>query len=160
MNPRRITPACMAIFSAAAVAAAEPALAARPGSKTGYNVFHCETQTLALGENHSLTTIRARGLVVTTPASADHMADIDCMGTIESMPGNAFKASGYCVLTDRDGDKWLDRWWTDSTMPKGRWEDVGLTGKWRGTRATGQYVYTDRSGGSQCKGISAWEEDR
>jgi hypothetical protein len=61
---------------------------------------------------------------------------------------------------DRDGDKWLDRWWADSTMPKGRWEDTGISGKWKNLKRTGTYVYTDRSTESNCRGISAWEADR
>ena len=45
-------------------------------------------------------------------------------------------------------------------MPKGRWEDTGISGKWKGLRRTGSYVYTDRSSDTVCKGMSAWEADR
>jgi hypothetical protein len=79
---------------------------------------------------------------------------------VEGLPDKTFKASGYCVLTDPDGDKWLDRWWADSSMPKGRWEDSGISGKWKGLRRAGSYVYTDRSTDSACKGMSARDADR
>lgn len=149
--------ACLLGICMVAVLALEIAQSAPMAARTGYNILTCDAQVLELGENHSLVAFRGRGLVVTAPDSADHMAEVDCLGTIENMPDKTFKASGYCVLTDRDGDKWLDRWWADSTMPKGRWEDTGISGKWKGVRRAGQYVYTDRSSGSACRGISTWE---
>jgi len=142
------------------VSAFDRAHAAWGGAASGYNSMTCETSVLALDDNHSLMTIRGKGLVVTTPSSPDHMSHIECLGTVEAMPDKAFKASGYCVVTDREGDKWVDRWWADSTMPKGRWEDTGISGKYKNLHRTGTYVYTDRSTPSACEGMSAWEVDR
>jgi hypothetical protein len=133
---------------------------AAQGAPSGQNVLTCEVKTMTLDEGHSFTIGNWKGLVVTVPDSPDHMAHIDCLGTFESMADKSFKASGYCVITDRDGDKMLDRWWADSTMPKGRWEDTGISGKWKGFRQTGSYVYTDRSTPSECRGFSNWEADR
>src|SRR5688572_28928209 len=96
----------------------------------GQNYTVCEASTLALEEGHSLTLFKAKGLsTVMNPPT-----HIDCYGTFESLPDKSFKASGYCVHTDRDGDKIADRWWADSSMPKGKWEDVGISGKWKGVR--------------------------
>ena len=67
----------------------------------GQNYIVCEASTLVLEEGHSLTLIKARGFgTVTNPPS-----HVECYGTVESMPDKSFKASGYCVHTDRDGDK-------------------------------------------------------
>jgi hypothetical protein len=145
---------------ALATSTLDHAHAAWGGATSGHNSLTCQTSVLGLDENHSLMTVRAKGLVVTTPNSPDHMAHVECLGTVESMADKSFKASGYCVLTDRDGDKWLDRWWADSTMPKGRWEDSGISGKYLNLRRSGTYVYTDRSIGSACEGMSSWEVDR
>jgi hypothetical protein len=152
MNRIIFLPAMLWVISTNLVGAAN--------APSGYNVFACEVKTIALDEGHSLSTFSGKGVLVSTPGSPDHMASIECLGTIESMPDKSFKASGYCVVTDRDGDKLLDRWWADSTMPKGRWEDTGISGKWKGFRRTGSYVYTDRSTQTECRGVSNWEADR
>jgi hypothetical protein len=133
---------------------------AAQASPSGYNVFTCENKSVSLDEGHALMTTHAKGTVLTMPNSIDHMAQIECLGTVESLADKTFKASGYCVITDRDGDKFLDRWWADSSMPKGRWEDSGISGKWKGLHRTGSYTYTDRSTQSECKGVSTWEADR
>ena len=130
------------------------------GAQSGYNIITCETTALPLDEGHSMMTFHGKGLVLTAPNSPDHMSQVECLGAIENMPDKSFKGNGYCLLTDRDGDKWLDRWWFDSTTPKGRWEDTGISGKWKNLKRTGTYVYTDRSTESSCRGISAWEADR
>ena len=135
------------------------AWAAQP-APSGQNVFSCETKSMTLDEGHSFTSGHWKGLVLTVPNSPDHMAEMDCLGTFESMPDKSFKTSGYCLETDRDGDKLLDRWWADSTMPKGRWENKGISGKWKGFQNTGSYVYTDRSTQAECRGVSTWESDR
>jgi len=116
----------------------------------------CEPSTLALEEGHSLTLVKSKGLStgMTPPGQ------VDCHGSVETMPDKSFKASGYCVHTDRDGDKIVDRWWADSSMPKGKWEDVGISGKWKGFHKTGTYVYTDLSTSTECRGVSNWEVDK
>jgi hypothetical protein len=122
----------------------------------GQNYLVCEASTLALEEGHALTLFKAKGFgTITNPPT-----QVDCYGSIESMPDKTFKASGYCVHTDRDGDKVADRWWADSSMPKGKWEDVGISGKWKGFRRSGNYVYTDLSTPTECRGVSNWEADK
>jgi hypothetical protein len=88
------------------------------------------------------------------------MSHLDCLITTEITPDKSFKSSGYCSHTDRDGDKWIDRSWNDSTMKKGRYEVKGVSGKYKGARETGSFVYTDLSTESACVGISSWEADR
>jgi hypothetical protein len=88
------------------------------------------------------------------------MSHLDCLITTEIMPDKSFKSSGYCSHTDRDGDKWIDRHWNDSTMQKGRYEIKGVSGKYIEARETGSYIYTDLSTESACIGVSSWEADR
>jgi len=127
---------------------------------SGQNIVTCEVTALPLDEGHSLTLWKGKGVTLTVANSPDHMSHIDCVGTIENMADKSFKASGYCLHADRDGDKWIDRWWNDSTMKKGRWEVTGVSGKWKEVRATGSFVYTDLLSGSTCEGVSSWEVDR
>jgi hypothetical protein len=147
-----VLPAVLLVISTSAVGA--------PNAASGYNVFNCDVKTINLEEGHSLTTFSGKGVQMSIPNSPDHMSSIECLGTIESMPDKSFKASGYCLHVDRDGDKWIDRWWNDSTMKKGRWEQTGVSGKYKGPRPTGTFVYTDLSSESACKGVSNWEVDR
>ena len=122
----------------------------------GQSYLVCEGSTLALEEDHSLTLIKAKGFsTLMNPPT-----HVDCYGTSESMPDKSWKASGYCVHTDHDGDKVLDRWWADSTMPKGKWEDTGISGKFQGVRKSGNYVYTDLSTPTECRGVSNWEVEK
>src|SRR3954453_9630528 len=88
----------------------------------GQNYFTCENSTLDLGEGHSYTLLKSKGLQ--TSGDPAHPNNIECYGTFEAMPDKSFKASGYCMITDVDGDKWLDRWWADSSTEKGHWEDT------------------------------------
>jgi len=122
----------------------------------GQNYLVCEVSTLTLEDGHSLTLIKSKGFgTVMNPPT-----QVDCYGTFESMPDKTFKASGYCVHTDRDGDKIADRWWADSSMPKGKWEDVGISGKFKGIHKGGNYVYTDLSTPTECRGVSNWEVEK
>ena len=127
----------------------------------GQNVFTCELKSINLEEGHSLMIGNWKGLQVTNANSPDNNSTIDCVGIFEGMPGKSFKVSGYCLHVDRDGDKWIDRWWNDSTMKKGRWEGTGISGKWKEVRGVmGNFVYTDLSSDTGCKGISNWEVAR
>jgi hypothetical protein len=45
-------------------------------------------------------------------------------------------------------------------MQKGRYETMGVSGKYKGGRDTGSFVYTDLSSQSGCSGVGSWEADR
>jgi hypothetical protein len=109
----------LAFCSAALAAFSTNALSAQP-SPAGQNIFTCDVTVLPLDEGHSLVMWKGKGVQVTMANSPDHMSRIDCAGTVENMADKSFKAAGYCLHTDRDGDKWIDRWWNDSSMKKGR----------------------------------------
>ena len=101
---------------------------------------------------------KGKGITVAAANKPDHMSTIECAGTIENMADKSFKAAGYCLHMDHDGDKWIDRWWNDSSMKKGRWEATGLSGKWKDVSSNqkGEFVFTDLSTTSECKGVSTW----
>jgi hypothetical protein len=130
-------------------------------AQSGQNIFTCEVSVLPLDEGHSLILWKGKGVQVTAVNSPDHMSYIDCAGTVESMTDKSFKASGYCLHTDREGDKWTDRWWNDSTMKTGRFEYIGVSGKWKDMRGVkGNFVFTDLSTQTECRGVSNWEVTR
>jgi hypothetical protein len=120
----------------------------------------CEVTVLPLDEGHSLVVSKEKGVTLAAPDKPWHMSQIDCLTTIEIMADKSFMSGGYCSHTDRDGDKWIDRHWQDSTMEKGRYETTGVSGKYKGSRETGSYVYTNLSTESACRGVSSWEADR
>lgn len=126
----------------------------------GYNVVTCEITVLPLDDGHSMVVSKQKGVMLAAPDKPWHMSQIDCLTTTEIMADKSFKSSGYCSHTDRDGDKWIDRHWQDSTMQKGRYEMKGVSGKYKGGSETGSFVYTDLSTESGCKGVSSWEADR
>src|SRR6185369_8512617 len=117
-------------------------------SPVGHNVFTCDLKSINLEEGHTLMIGNWKGLTITSnPGSPDNNTAIDCIGTFEGMPDKSFKVSGYCLHVDRDGDKWADRWWNDSTMKTGRFEYTGISGKWKDVKGVkGTFVYTDLSG--------------
>lgn len=128
---------------------------------SGQNVFSCEGAVLSLDEGHSLILWKGKGVQVTTLNSPDNMSNIECSGTIETMADKSFKSGGYCLHTDREGDKWIDRWWNDSTMKTGRFEYTGVSGKWQQMRGVkGNFVFTDLSSSTECKGVANWEVTR
>ena len=136
------------------------ALSVQP-AQSGQNVFTCEVTVLPLDEGHALIMWKGRGVQTTTANSPDNMSHIDCSGTIESMADKSFKSGGYCLHTDREGDKWIDRWWNDSTMKTGRFEYTGVSGKWKDMRGIkGNFVFTDLSTQTECRGVANWEVTR
>jgi len=135
-------------------------LSVQPG-QSGQNFFTCDVSVLTLDEGHSLIIWKGKGVQVTAANSPDHMSHIDCSGTIESMADKTFKSGGYCLHTDREGDKWIDRWWNDSSMKTGRFEYTGVSGKWKDMRGVkGNFTFTDLSTQTDCRGVASWEVTR
>jgi hypothetical protein len=148
-----------AILAAAGIFVICTSALAQEAVNSGYNVFTCEVSVLQLDEGHSLVFWKGKGVTVTDARSPVHMSHLECFSTTEIMSDKSFKSSGYCSHTDRDGDKWIDRNWNDSTMKKGRWEMTGVSGKYKGAHGTGSFVPTDLSSESACMGVSNWEAD-
>ena len=146
------------VLAGTVLCAVSPAVLGAHLAPIGQNVFTCELKSINLEEGHTLMVGNWKGTQVTNANSPDNNSSIECVGTFEGMPDKSFKVSGYCLHVDRDGDKWIDRWWNDSTMKKGGWEGTGISGKWKDLRGVkGNFVYTDLSTESGCKGVSNWE---
>jgi len=126
----------------------------------GYNVYACEVSVLQLDEGHLFIVWKGKGVQVSAPDKPWHMSHLECFSTTEIMADKSFKSSGYCTHADRDGDKWINRTWQDSTMQKGRFEATGISGKYKGGRDAGTFVFTDLSGPSGCSGVASWESNR
>jgi hypothetical protein len=68
-------------------------------------------------------------------------------------------AQGYDILTDKEGDKVIHRW-EGGPGKSGQWEGtvtfIGGTGKWRGIRGTGTWIWHDVTP-KQGYGDNVWE---
>lgn len=148
-----------ALFMSAILAISTLA-SAEDGKNHGYNVLTCEVSVLSLEEGHSLIVWKGKGVTLGDAHKPFHMSRLECITITDAMADKSFKSSGYCNHTDNDGDKWIDRSWQDSTMQKARYETTGVSGKYKGGREEGSFVYTDLSRGPDCLGVSTWEADR
>jgi hypothetical protein len=147
-------------LAATALCAVSTGISAAQLSASGQNVFTCDLKSVTLEEGHSMMVGNWKGIQVTHEGAPDNNSTIDCVGTFEGMPDKSFKIGGYCLHTDKDGDKWLDRWWNDSTMKVARWEGIGISGKWLELKKpTGSFMYADLSTEAGCKGVSSWKSD-
>ena len=147
------------ILAATGILLASAGAWAQVGTNSGYNVLTCEVSMLPLDEGHAIILWKGKGVTLSAPDKPWHMSHLECVTTTEIMADKSFKTNGYCSHTDRDGDKWIDRNWQDSTMQKARYETTGISGKYKGNRETGSFVYTDLSSQSACSGVSSWEAD-
>ena len=147
------------ILAATGILVASAGAWAQVGTNSGYNVLTCEVSVLPLDEGHAIILWKGKGVTLSAPDKPWHMSHLECVTTTEIMADKSFKTNGYCSHTDRDGDKWIDRNWQDSTMQKARYETTGISGKYKGNRETGSFVYTDLSSQSACSGVSSWEAD-
>ena len=103
---------------------------------------------------------KGRGIQISFPDKPWHMSQLECVSTTEIFPDKSFKSSGFCSHADRDGDKWINRTSQDSSMPKGRFQATGISGKYKGGHDAGTFVYTDLSSATGCRGVASWESDR
>ena len=86
-----------------------------------------------------------------------HMSMIDCMGMAEVWPNEAYKGNGYCTVTDREGDKLLQRWSVGSENTENLYENVGGTGKFEGAKGQGTTTQTEISQGPQGRHVVRWK---
>ena len=149
------------VVLAGTILAASGSASAQDAVNSGYNVLTCEVSILPLDAGHSIVIQKAKGVTLSAPDKPWHMSRLECVSTTEMMADASFKTTGYCSHTDRDGDRWMDRNWQDSSMPRGRYEVTGISGKYQGAHGSGSFVYTDLSSSpSDCIGVSSWQDDR
>lgn len=79
---------------------------------------------------------------------------LECAGVIDIRKEGTWKGEGYCDHIDRDGDIWVGHWWVDQSMPAGKFEVIGGTGKYLGATGGGTAKYTELKAGSNGAGIA------
>ena len=83
---------------------------------------------------------------------------VECPGVNDIVNGLSLANHGYCIVTDKDGDKAFQVWKGKDTSPNvggGDFQWTGGTGKYSGIKGNGTYRYT---GISNTPGYSVvWE---
>ena len=108
-----------------------------------------QIQTVPMEEGHSLILAKWEGIHASKdPASAVHLIRLECAGTIDAKRDGTFDANGYCMHTDREGDKWVGRWWNNNKMPVARFEVFHGSGKYAGATGGGTAKCTPLKAGT------------
>ena len=85
-------------------------------------------------------------------------SSVECPGVNDIVNGLSIANHGYCIVTDKDGDKAFQVWKGQDTSPNvgaGDFQWTGGTGKYSGIKGNGTYRYT---GISNTPGYSVvWE---
>ena len=115
-----------------------------------------DNKVFELEKGHLYILVDEKGVETTNTRSPTHMSVIDCMGTWELFPDQSYKGSGYCTVTDREGDK-LFQSWSDSSAEGSKFESIGGTGKFEGAKGQGTYTETELSPGPQGRSIVYWK---
>jgi hypothetical protein len=71
-------------------------------------------------------------------------SSVDCPGVIDIVNGLSIANHGYCIVTDKDGDKVFYVWKGKDTSPTvggGTFQFTGGTGKYSGIKGPGTYRY-------------------
>jgi hypothetical protein len=104
---------------------------------------------IELEDGHTIILARLYGTQVSADTSSPmHQAKVDCTGFVDIRP-DGWDASGYCMHTDRDGDRWVGKWRNGSAMKEGVYEVYhGTSGKYVGATGGGTNTgCTDLTGG-------------
>ena len=97
-----------------------------------------QIQATSLEEGHNIILAKWEGIHASKdPSSPVHLIRLECAGSIDAKRDGTFEASGYCLHTDRDGDKWVGKWWNNNTMPATRFDVFHGTGKYAGATGGG-----------------------
>ena len=108
-----------------------------------------QIQTVPMEEGHSLILAKWEGIHASKdPASPVHLIRLECAGTIDAKRDGTFDANGYCMHTDREGDKWVGRWWNNNKMPVARFEVFHGSGKYAGASGGGTAKCTPLKAGT------------
>ena len=127
-------------------------------AESGMDNMVSDNKIIELEKGHTVILISEKGIETTDdPSGATNMTNNDCIGMFESFPDNTYKGNGYCIETDKDGDKVFNRWTASSDMKESRYEIVGGTGKFEGVNGGGTAVDTEISGGPQGRTVTRWK---
>ena len=108
-----------------------------------------QIQTVPMEEGHSLILAKWEGIHASRdPSSPVHLIRLECAGAIDAKRDGSFEANGYCMHTDREGDKWVGRWWNNNKMPVARFEVFHGSGKYAGATGGGTAKCTPLKAGT------------
>jgi hypothetical protein len=97
-----------------------------------------QIQAIPMEDGHSVILAKWEGVHASKdPTSPVHLIRLECAGAIDARRDGSFEANGYCMHTDRDGDKWVGRWWNNNKMPVGKFEVFHGAGKYAGATGGG-----------------------
>ena len=97
-----------------------------------------QIQAIPMEDGHSVILAKWEGVHASKdPASPVHLIRLECAGAIDARRDGSFEANGYCMHTDRDGDKWVGKWWNNNKMPAARFDVFHGTGKYAGATGGG-----------------------
>jgi len=108
-----------------------------------------QIQAIQMEEGHSVILARWEGIHASKDTNSPvHLIRLDCAGSIDARRDGSFEANGYCMHTDRDGDKWVGRWWNNNKMPVAKFEVFHGSGKYAGATGGGTAKCTPLKAGA------------
>jgi hypothetical protein len=126
--------------------------------EVGTDTVMRDNKVFELEKGHLVILVDEKGVTMTDNLSNPlHMSLVDCAGFFEEFPDKTYKGNGYCINTDRDGDKLFNRWTASSDTTGGRYEVVGGTGKFERAKGEGTVTVTDLSQGPQARAVVQWK---
>ena len=97
-----------------------------------------QIQTIPMEDGHSVILAKWEGVHASKDLTSPvHLIRLECAGAIDARRDGSFDANGYCMHTDRDGDKWVGKWWNNNKMPAARFDVFHGTGKYAGATGGG-----------------------
>ena len=126
--------------------------------EAGMDIVVRDYQVSELEKGHVVIITNEKGVTITDdPSNPFHMTSVDCTGMVEEFSDGTYKGNGYCINTDREGDKIVFRWTFSSDMAGSRYEVAGGTGKFEGAKGEGTATITEVSPGPQGRQVARWQ---
>jgi hypothetical protein len=114
---------------------------------TGYdNLVTLTTETLDLGNKHTLTVFRQTSALTSPDAAIWNLVTGECSGAALATPDGKVQALGYCLRRDKDGDTASIEWTLPPGAERSTWRVTGGTGKFAARSGSG-WAETVRSDG-------------
>jgi hypothetical protein len=146
-----------AIFAVALLSA--PAAAQKSGTYTGKFGPEAVGQTYEVGKGHVFFVGMFHGVFFNDVAGGFlDKTEATCPGANDLANGVSLAAHGYCVFTDKDGDKAFFSWQGKGTGPglyAGTFEWTGGTGKYTGLQ--GHNTWSGNSIGNTTAFSAVWQ---
>ena len=152
----------LAIFAGALLAAPTEAQLAKSGKYTGKTAFNpAGGQSYELEKGHVFLLDMLPGLFLNDVAGGFiDQSEVKCPRATDIVDGRLINSHGYCIITDKDGDKAFLSWGgKDAAAPStgggGTFKWTGGTGKYSGLQGNNTFSYA--SWGKAGAGVVAWK---